>query len=392
MKYFLFIPALLSFSVFADVTNSEVKLAKELTAIIDAEAIKRVHPKYPISAAKSGMDGWVQLSFVIEPDGRVSNPVVEDSSGYRGFEKEALKAIKKWQYQPAMENGKAVQQCQNSVQLDFKMVRDKASVSRKFYRLYSQFAEALEEKNDALLSELVPSLQKYKIRTIEESSHLYNILSRYAKHINDQDLALYYLTKAVRFSGAYALFKHKNKQEHISSVGLKVKAGQSAEEVLSKAQKKQFEQADKKLYPLLHEKLIIELDKGKVAAAYRTVQQLLLLDSAKKNYPAYQSQKTLLEELINSGNPIVTSADIKDKNFWHYELLHNQFQFDDIKGRLTKLDVRCRNKRHVYTVNDTSAWKLPNSWQGCSIYVYGEDDTKFNLVEVNSAVLNATGS
>ncbi|MBL4814856.1 MAG: energy transducer TonB [Shewanella sp.] len=78
----------------------------------------RVPPKYPISAARRGKEGWVQIAFTVDEYGFVTEPKVLDSRGGVGFEKSSLKTLKKWRYAPKFVDGKAVA-AESRVQLDF---------------------------------------------------------------------------------------------------------------------------------------------------------------------------------------------------------------------------------------------------------------------------------
>lgn len=87
----------------------------------DARPIVRVNPKYPIVAARDGIEGWVKLSFDINPIGEVINIKIVDASPKRTFDKAAKQALKKWKYRAKSVDGKAVAQHNFIVQLDFTM-------------------------------------------------------------------------------------------------------------------------------------------------------------------------------------------------------------------------------------------------------------------------------
>ena len=101
--------SLFSLSSFAE-TERENEIAKLLTVIEEPKPLDRVHPKYPKSAAKEGRQGWTRFSFVIEKDGSVSNVIQLASSGSKDMNQAAIKALAKWKYKPAIENGEPVQQ------------------------------------------------------------------------------------------------------------------------------------------------------------------------------------------------------------------------------------------------------------------------------------------
>ncbi len=86
-----------------------------------ATPIVRINPKYPPVAARDGLSGWVKLSFTIDEVGQVIDVQVVDAEPKRVFDKEAVRALKGWKYQPQVENGIAVKQTGMQVQLDFNL-------------------------------------------------------------------------------------------------------------------------------------------------------------------------------------------------------------------------------------------------------------------------------
>ena len=87
----------------------------------DATPIVRINPKYPTTAARDGIEGWVQLSFSISPTGEVIDPIVINAEPKRTFDREAIRAIKRWKYRPKVIEGVAQLQTGQTVQLDFKL-------------------------------------------------------------------------------------------------------------------------------------------------------------------------------------------------------------------------------------------------------------------------------
>jgi len=83
----------------------------------------RVEPRYPSRALKQGAQGWVKLSFSIDTLGRPIDIKVMDAKPRRLFERSAVKALRKWKYQPKLEEGKAIMQVNQTVTLEFKLAR-----------------------------------------------------------------------------------------------------------------------------------------------------------------------------------------------------------------------------------------------------------------------------
>ncbi|QOL27034.1 energy transducer TonB [Thalassotalea sp. LPB0316] len=361
------IACLLAFSTFlssnAGALESQANLSKQLATITNAVPIKRVAARYPTNEARAGREGWVVLSYVIETDGEVSGIVIEDSSGSSQFEREAIRAVEKWQFSPAIEDGKPVTQCKNTVQLDFKMHNSGVGVSRKFLSLHNRFNEALnnESATSTELDKLAQSMENYEIVLGIESYYQNVALAQYAEKQNQPEKQLYHLDRALRFSRL---------REFASDTELTQKQMEVKQSI------------ERNLFPVLHQKLLLELETQDIANAIKTVNSLLSLEINKKHHPLYAKQQEHLEALINSDQLISKRVNLANKDVLKHRLLRNKFMLKDIDGRLTKLDVRCQNQRHIFSVNEQSAWQLPEHWQACSVLFYGENDTTFTIVEL----------
>ncbi len=82
--------------------GGSIPLSRHMVPLVRATAA------YPTRALQRGVEGFVELSFTVNAQGRVVDPVVlyAEPEGY--FERAALNSIRKWQYSPAMDNGEPV--------------------------------------------------------------------------------------------------------------------------------------------------------------------------------------------------------------------------------------------------------------------------------------------
>jgi protein TonB len=87
----------------------------------DIVPIVRVLPIYPLRAAERGVEGWVELEFTISATGTVKNPMILANHPSSIFDRAALKAIRKWKYNPKVEDGAAVERPGVQVHLTFEL-------------------------------------------------------------------------------------------------------------------------------------------------------------------------------------------------------------------------------------------------------------------------------
>ena len=85
----------------------------------DVVPIVRVSPQYPLRASERGIEGWVEVEFTISKLGTVKDPFVLNSHPSSIFDRSALKAIRKWKYNPKIEDGEPMERPGVKVRLKF---------------------------------------------------------------------------------------------------------------------------------------------------------------------------------------------------------------------------------------------------------------------------------
>lgn len=75
-----------------------------------ATPVVRIPPQYPHGPLSREIEGWVLVEFSITRTGTVEDIKVVDSDPPNTFNRAAIRAIKRWKYQPQMLNGKAIAQ------------------------------------------------------------------------------------------------------------------------------------------------------------------------------------------------------------------------------------------------------------------------------------------
>jgi len=99
--------------------------AQRASSYVSASSMTRtryVAPKFPPDASQRGIDGWVDLQFLVNTDGSVGELTIVGAQPVGIFEKAALDAVRHWRYQPLMRDGQPATQ-RARVRLRFAMQR-----------------------------------------------------------------------------------------------------------------------------------------------------------------------------------------------------------------------------------------------------------------------------
>ena len=76
---------------------------------LSARMISGSPPRYPLESRRKREEGTVVLSVVVGIDGRVANISVARSSGHDRLDQAALSAVRKWRWEPFVQDGRAVE-------------------------------------------------------------------------------------------------------------------------------------------------------------------------------------------------------------------------------------------------------------------------------------------
>lgn len=320
-------------------------MSEHIETIVDAKPLNRVEPKYPVSAARSGQEGWVKVSFVIDEEGNVVDPLIQDSSGITSFEKETLKAMKKWKYSPAMQDGKPIEQCQMEVQMDYKM-SGQSGVTRKFNNAFVKIVEAIKSKAFELAEKQLTEMADSKMWTHSESGYFWLADSMYAKEVDDIQRELASVNRALS-SGKDAL------------------AGQTY------------------LY-LLNRQFILYVADTQYAKSMQTYKQILEQEDNANVVAELRPYATKVLTLLQSDKPLIHSAEIRTSGSSYHELSRESFALRVNEGELDEVQIRCANKRSRFTASENSTWNIPSSWGQCTVFVTGTPKSKFDIVEIGA--------
>jgi protein TonB len=84
----------------------------------DVVPLVRVDPEYPPRARQQGLEGYVDVEFTISPAGTVQDPRVLEANPAMIFDRAA---IRRWRYNPKVENGVPVPRVGVQVRLRFEI-------------------------------------------------------------------------------------------------------------------------------------------------------------------------------------------------------------------------------------------------------------------------------
>ncbi|MGB0938243.1 MAG: energy transducer TonB [Colwellia sp.] len=326
-----------------------------ITMMTPAVAVDRVNPRYPISAARNGDEGWVRLSYVINTEGRVEDVIVMDNEGGRFFVHEAKRALKKWRFTPAKdENNENIVSCQNSVQLGFKMGNQGAD--KKFIKLLKQSFASIDEGDLAKTAELIDKINKFKNK-------------------NSMELAWGHYTNM-----KYAVLNEDEQQTYIS-----------AKKASNYVSLKDSSFSDAASLHIMHNLLRLQIKKQLFSKAKDTFNKIEQYDTdyAKKLMSSFTPYMEQIDSLIASERDILVEGKIANNN-WYHKLVRSKFSIGDINGQVDTLEVRCSNSLSTFSLKADDVFTIPDSWNDCSIFVKGDDNASFNLYEISDKSAHLT--
>jgi TonB family protein len=320
-------------------------VATSLT-FVPATPLHRPAPEYPKSAQVRGKEGWVEMSFCIDSVGLVADPIVRYSSGDAVFERLARATVETWRYEPAVLDGRAVDQCFNSVMLAFSLdpivQGARPSFVRNWKRVGTLIDEGRLEEAEAALSAIEPW--------------------------NNYESARVLLRRA-------DIERARGRTDHEAmALAVALRLPQYLEEDAARAVRLR----------LFH----LHVAAGQFAAAL--AQYDSLADDADALNESERRVGEALREALQSDASIVTPMRLDvacpdGSSCASVSLLRRRFGFDDAVGEFERFELRCETKRYVSTVAAENTWLVPASWGACELFVFGATGAEIRLREFADA-------
>jgi len=87
----------------------------------DVVPMVRIQPQYPMRARQRGIEGWVEVGFTITEIGTTKDVAALSSQPGRVFDRAATTAVRKWKFNPRVEDGKPVESSGHRTVIDFSL-------------------------------------------------------------------------------------------------------------------------------------------------------------------------------------------------------------------------------------------------------------------------------
>jgi len=327
--------------------KSELKELENETGYIAAKPIKRIPPKYPFNQQKKAQGGIVEIEFMVDREGKVFEPIVTNST-HPGFEENAVDAVKKYQFEPATLDGNPIISS-DSMRMFFEIEGTNEGAGSTFIKLYKRTNQELDK-------EVVN--QKKVRRNLERMAN--------ARYINNYSLGFLYIQK-FRYAA-----KFLTKEEQLDSLQNLLLFSEN------KNHKKEFIDAKTTTtFRMNILQLLIQL--GYYGKAHNDYYWL------KKELPhaakPFEKAMKLIYEKLNSNEGIARNISIDERGYEFLHLAKRSIEFNDIKGNIKKLNLRCTRNFASIEFNPENNYQIPKSWGSCNLEVVGEPGTSAVLAQ-----------
>lgn len=101
---------------------------------------------------------------------------------------------------------------------------------------------------------------------------------------------------------------------------------------------------------------------------------------------------------ISGGNDLIFTGQIAHQSesgvgppHWRHRLLRRKFAVIPDEGSVQTVEIRCKTRRTKDVIRMDKAWQIPDQWGTCDVFVFGELDARFMLVELPRATPAESG-
>jgi len=299
-------------------------------------------PYYPRSRRQDGTEGWVQLHFMIDPQGQPYEIAVTDSTGDSAFEESAVRAVERSTFEPASLDGRPIDAGYN-LKISFALESEGSPGARPaFVRDYRRTVAAIESGDR---EEAQARLAGLEVRNLYEDAYLNVARYWYYKSWGDRLQRLGALRRAVA---------HEQEQKY------------QPEDVFRWA---------------LLTKFALEVDLQDFGAALDTARLLETQDLNREQTAALEATVANIRELEHDDRSFAVSGYTGAGTSWFITLLKRHFYIDQVDGEIAEIKLRCDRDYVLFRYDPTLEYQVSEAQGECHMEVVGDPGTTFRLVQ-----------
>jgi TonB family protein len=301
-------------------------------------AISKNLPEYPYEARSEAAEGWVNVSFMVSPNGTPYEIYVSESTGNKELERAALDAVKAWRFKPASINGQPIDSA-TSAKLRFVLKGDKIRATPEFASAYRALGKAIDDDDRAAAE---AALAKLHVSNLYEDAFLGFAQYRFALRWGTQEQQIRGLRRAIaEETDGY----HLPKAEFVAAL--------------------------RSLLPL-------ELNARDFANAMSTWEKLQKIGVDSSLRPLMEK----VQELRTSDQAYGVIGQIGESSAWSYKLFKKHFQITVSAGHVSQVKLHCARKFASFAFDPGLQYQIDDRYGDCEIFVEGDPGTRFELVQL----------
>jgi TonB family protein len=298
-------------------------------------------PVYPRGRQTQGREGWVQLNFMIDPQGKPYEVAVTDSTGDEQFERSAVRAVERSTFAPASLNGQPIDAAYN-LKIKFSLVDGRSGARPEFVADYQVLTNAIESDDRDGATQ---ALAEVEVQNLYEDA-FYN-LARYNYY------ARWGEPRAQREALAAAV-AHEQEEGYLP-VDVFVWALRSLLSLQVQAQ-----------------------DYGGALDTWRTLAQQTLEPDVRARLERAVAE---IRALRDDDRAYAVQGALGDETSWFFRLLKDRFQVDQVQGDVAQIKLRCERKYVLFQHQEDVIYTISDSYGDCRMEVVGKRGTTFRLIQ-----------
>jgi len=337
-------------TVYASGPEAGENLAEVVATRTYAIPDKHEPPRYPTKALRSGTEGWVVANFSIKEDGTTDDISVKSASIDGYFEKETIRAIRAWTYEPATLNGSPVSQGNRQARHVYRITNTQSGVSKAFHKQYKAALEAIKDGALDQASEMLENLDSNKKRLLTEVFFLDVLHAAYWQGKDDQKKRLRYIERALIIA------------DEVAKRGMHIN--------------------------LLRQAIVANSIAGNYARVLKHYDTLTKVAEDLSPEDPVHGLIAKVNQLLDGDEMIVTEGRIfrcthckPVRSSWRRTLNRKSFSIDSVVGEINEIEVICDLKSVTLDHNPDIIFNIQKDWELCTVRLIGDEDTTFRLVE-----------